>query len=244
MPAPSKVIKAQHSAVGSPFLVATSGHVPALSENGLSTTPPTREAAEASTAMVVAARQEAQQMIYEASKQVLALEQDGYRSGLEQGRQAGLAERSAEVARLRALVEGVVLERQHLIRTAEDEVVALALAVARAILHRELATDTASVLPIVRAALEDIDRATMATIYVHPEDVDLVRSVLDHEATLHGTPSHRVVPVRDVTRGGCRVEAAGAMIDATIAATLARVAATFSQVPTSDLLVEEVHDDG
>ncbi len=93
-----------------------------------------------------------------------------------QGRQEGLAqaqkaleERVArERTNLAGALEGFARDRAVYFQRVEAEVVQLALAIARKILHREAQIDPMLLAGMVRVALEKIDGATEVELRVHP----------------------------------------------------------------------------
>jgi flagellar assembly protein FliH len=97
---------------------------------------------------------------------------------LSEGRQQGLAEaRKAfeeQLARERTRLETAVMdfarERAQYFRQVEQEIVQLALAIARKILHREVQLDPWLLAGLVRVALEQIDGATHVILRVHPQN--------------------------------------------------------------------------
>ena len=61
-------------------------------------------------------------------------------------------------------------ERQDYYRRIEGEVVQLALAIARKILHREAQIDPHALAGIVRVTLEKLDTGTKVNLHVHPQE--------------------------------------------------------------------------
>ena len=102
------------------------------------------------------------------------------------GRQEGLAEArrvfEEQLARERARLEATVMdfarERAQYFRQVEPEIVQLALAIARKILHREAQLDPWLLAGLVRVALEQIDGATHVVLRVHPQNADEWRRYL------------------------------------------------------------------
>ena len=97
---------------------------------------------------------------------------------LSEGRQQGLAEArkvfEEQVARERTRLETTLMEfareRAQYFRQVEPEIVQLALAIARKILHREAQLDPWLLAGMVRVALEQIDGATHVVLRVHPQN--------------------------------------------------------------------------
>ncbi|MGB8775088.1 MAG: FliH/SctL family protein, partial [Terriglobales bacterium] len=95
----------------------------------------------------------------------------------EQGRQSAQqqlrSEFDAALAKNRGqmgeALRAFALERQNYYRRIEGEVVQLALAVARKILHREAQLDPNVLAGIVRVTLEKLDTGTKVNLHVHPQ---------------------------------------------------------------------------
>src|SRR3981081_372603 len=96
----------------------------------------------------------------------------------ERGRQSGQlqhrSESEAALAKNREQISHALqqfaLERQDYYRRVEGEIVALALAIARKILHREAQLDPHVLAGIVRITLEKLDTSTKVNLHVHPKE--------------------------------------------------------------------------
>jgi flagellar assembly protein FliH len=110
-------------------------------------------------------------------------------SGREQIRQA-----IAEFAR----------ERGQYYRRVEGEVVQLALAIARKILHREAQLDPNALAGIVRVTLEKLDTGTKVDLRVHPAEAADWRHYF--ACQMEGAPAPEVHEDPAVGRGECRIE--------------------------------------
>jgi flagellar assembly protein FliH len=67
-------------------------------------------------------------------------------------------------------VQQFALERQNYYRRIEGEVVELAIAIARKILHREVQIDPQALAGIVRVTLEKLDTGTKVNLHVNPKE--------------------------------------------------------------------------
>ena len=155
------------------------------------------------------------------------LEQDAYcrgfsegeKSGFEQGERAGL---DAAAGRLDGLVKSLaqlLSDLEHLQGRAchdlENEVVRLALDVARKVVGREVRADAEAVAGIVRDAVNRVEHAEQITIRMNPGDMqrlaELKPRLLDELADSGRT---RFEADASITSGGCRVESDSGDIDA------------------------------
>jgi flagellar assembly protein FliH len=107
-------------------------------------------------------------------------------------------------------------EVEELARVARGRVVDLALSMARAIVGEAVALDPALLDRIYERSLAEIGELMPVLIRVHPDD--RAASRIDDFARRRGV---EVVDDPAVGRAGCRVEACGAAIDATVEAAVA-----------------------
>jgi len=141
---------------------------------------------------------------------------EGFEQGFEQGRregqQAGQTDVAAQVQRLGQVLSAMAEPLNDVNERIEDELMQLAFVIARQVIRRELASDPAQVLAVVREAIGALpSHAERIQLFLHPDDAALVR---EHIA---GTDTAwRVVDEPALTRGGCRVTSENSRIDATL----------------------------
>lgn len=149
--------------------------------------------------------------------------EEGYKRGQEEGFQAGFRE-----GRAKALVEAQRLSKtagklesalDRLEETVADELLALAVELAREVIRQEITARPETLLAVVREALEQLPHQH-AAIYLHPEDASLLRSYMGDQLTHAG---HRIHEDGKLARGDCVVEAGGSQLDATVAMRWQRV---------------------
>ena len=114
-----------------------------------------------------------------------------------------LADSLAEVAALRA----------HTAARVEQELVRLALEIARKVVHREVHLDPEIALTLVRVALSRVNSRALARVRLNPADCAFVESRL---AQLGSAGTIELVEDHTVGRGGCVVETETGDIDARI----------------------------
>jgi flagellar assembly protein FliH len=163
------------------------------------------------------------------AKELEALQEQAYREGLEQGRAAGLergrAEIEAAVKDLNTIMAGLCQPFEDLDDTVEQQLVQLAIIVARQLIRRELRTDPGQIIAVVREALSALPVASRNTqLYLHPEDAELVRGALSGGS--NADLSWEIIEDPVLTRGGCRVRADNSFIDATVEKRLTGIVAT------------------
>ncbi len=144
-----------------------------------------------------------------------ALERDAFSKGFAQGERAGgeaAAQRGeAMLRRLTETLEELTTLRQQMIHETERQMVQLALAIARRIVHREVSIDQDLLVAMARVALERLGESAQVTVRLSPEDFEATSAVRAAEWT--GTHVTVVADAR-VGRGGCRVESEFGAMDA------------------------------
>ena len=117
----------------------------------------------------------------------------GRQSGLAEGRQSFDEHLARERSTVASAVTQFAQERAAYYAKVEAEVVQLALAVARKILHREAQLDPLLLAAIVRVVLEKMEGATQVTLLVHPQQAQDWRRYL----ALHMEPGDLPEMVED-----------------------------------------------
>lgn len=140
------------------------------------------------------------------------IRQEAQRAGYAAGYEEGTARARMEALRLHTLVENFNHAFAEIDAQVSRELLALALEIAGQVVRQTLKVKPEVVLAVVREALAQLPHQH-ASIYLHPEDASLVRSYIGDQLT-HG--GHRILEEAGVARGGCRVEAAGSQVDASV----------------------------
>lgn len=110
--------------------------------------------------------------------------------------------------------------RQRYRHEAEEDVVALALAIARRVLHRELTVAPDALLGLVKVALEKIEAREVHRVRIRPEDAPIVKQYLEKM----GLPQ-RVEVIADpgLERGAAILDSSRGALDASVETQLAEV---------------------
>ena len=181
---------------------------------------------------IAAARDEARRKGHEAGYEEglgKGMEQglaQGLAQGLEEGRRQGLEEGRAqalqEKLRLQELTETFSSEIANANETVADNLLDLALDLAKAMLKTELAVKPELIIPIVSEAIHYLPSVQQpALVHLHPDDAVLVRDMMGDELSASGW---RIVEEQTIERGGCRIETASNQIDASVASRWQRIA--------------------
>jgi flagellar assembly protein FliH len=148
---------------------------------------------------------------------------EGRTRGLEEGRTEAAAEREA----FRQLAESFASEVERADDVIAEDLLKLALDIAKAMLKTSLNVRPELVLPIVGESIRYLTSLQHpALLFLHPDDAPIVREHLGDELTKAGW---RVAEDGHVARGGCRIETASNQIDATINGRWERIAAGLGQ---------------
>lgn len=141
--------------------------------------------------------------------------EQGFRSGYDDGQAAVLS----EVDRFRALIECLNEPLAQADEQVERELVALAIAVAKQLIRRELKTEPGEIVAVVREAMTILPSgARKIGLHLHPDDAQLIRSALSLDEL---GPRWKIVEDPLLTRGGCRITTSTSEIDATVEKRLA-----------------------
>jgi len=151
------------------------------------------------------------------------IQQQAYQEGFAAGMKDGRAEGQSVAQQMQALMTELHQSMQQFEITMAQEIMALALDIARQMVRSALAVNPELVLAVVREAIESLPQVNQnPTLILHPEDAQLVRDMLSHE---YQENVWRVVDDPLMERGGCRVETGTAEIDANMESRWQRIVA-------------------
>ena len=153
--------------------------------------------------------------------------QEGFSAGFTEGSKQGYEENmqvlQKKAAEFASLLESLSQPFTVLDAEVEKELVKLAIGIATQIIRREIKLDSGQVLAAVREALKVLPLSSQKiSVYLHPEDAELVRSALSLDDL---SSAWRIVEDPLITRGGCKVDNDVSHIDATVENRLAAVIA-------------------
>jgi len=155
------------------------------------------------------------------------LQQEAYREahaqGLKEGIAAGQAQVRAQIERFGAMLHDLARPFEQLDAQVEQELMALAMAVARQIVRRELRTDPTQIIGIIRDAIRTLPVTSRdVRVHLHPEDAAIVRQNL---APTESERAWQIVEDPVMARGGCQVISASSRVDARLETRLAAMLA-------------------
>ena len=144
-----------------------------------------------------------------------AVEREAFAKGFAQGERAGAeaAGKRGEVMlrRLTETLDELTSLRAQMIHQTEHQMVQLALAVARRVVHREISLDRDLLVAMARVAMDRLGESAQVTVRLSPEDFEATAAARASQWT--GT-NVTVVADSRVSRGGCRIESDLGVMDA------------------------------
>lgn len=151
--------------------------------------------------------------------------EQGHQQGMETGHKEGYEESQhllkKQVSELNSLLEALAEPFKNLDDQVEQELVTLVVTIAKHVIRREIKRDPGQIIAVIREAVNVLPLATQKiTLNLHPEDAELVRSVLklDENPPPWGLKDNPLI-----TRGGCLVESEVSVVDATLEKRLSTV---------------------
>jgi flagellar assembly protein FliH len=154
-----------------------------------------------------------------------AREKHAREEGIKEGQSAVRAEVAREIAAFRDASATSLIQfgadRENYFHRVEGQVVKLALAIARKILHREAQLDPLLLAGVVRVALEEVSSASMVRLYVHPDQVQTWQEFLDRQIDLRQKPD--ILADAGIVEGQCRIESSIGSADLSIESQLTEI---------------------
>ncbi|HZW14166.1 MAG TPA: flagellar assembly protein FliH [Noviherbaspirillum sp.] len=147
---------------------------------------------------------------------------EGYAQGRAAGLEAGRAEAAREAQRMRQIADTFGSEVARVDEAIANDVLELALDLAKAMLKTALKVRPELVLPIVSEAIRYLPSVQQpALLVLHPQDAELVRNHMADELAKAGW---RVSEDPQMEPGGCHIETASNQIEASPAVRWQRIA--------------------
>lgn len=141
--------------------------------------------------------------------------QDGYAAGLIEGRNAGVEKIELELLQLQAVAIQFSEQLAALNQALGKDILSFAIDLAQAMTKNKLEIDPETIVPILREAMECLPSVQQpAQINLHPDDALIIKNHMDGELNIAGW---RIVSDSHIERGGCTLETAQNLIDATLA---------------------------
>lgn len=137
---------------------------------------------------------------------------EAYKIGHAAGLEAGQKESNLRLERLEQLLVSLTKPFDELDETVEQQLVELAMTVAKQMFRREIRIDPTHIIGVVRDAIKLLPVASRnIQVHLHPEDAALVSEALPGD---EGERAWSIIEDPLVDRGGCDVIAESSRIDA------------------------------
>ncbi|OYW31850.1 MAG: flagellar assembly protein FliH [Methyloversatilis sp. 12-65-5] len=147
------------------------------------------------------------------------LQADAHREGYAAGYEEGTARVRMEAMRLHSVIEQLEEALASLDTEVAQGVLHLGVEIARQVVRQAIAVKPEVIVAVVREAINQLPHQHTA-VYLNPDDASLVRS---HAGDQLAHAGHRIFEDTNIARGGCKVEAGGSHIDATLATRWTRI---------------------
>lgn len=139
----------------------------------------------------------------------------GFSAGEEAGRTLGLKKLDPVEKILLNLIQGVTQFKEAGLKKAEEDILSIALAIARRILRREVEGNPEVIVKNIQLAIKKIGQTKKVLIRLHPDDLEMISQ--DAEDIAGSTKQEialRFEPDTGLTPGDCIVEGEERMVDA------------------------------
>jgi flagellar assembly protein FliH len=154
-----------------------------------------------------------------------SLEREAFAKGFSQGELAGIeaaAQRGEMMLnRLTQTLEELTQIRAQMIHQTERQMVQLAVAIARRVVHREVTLDPDLLIAMARVAMERLGETAQVKVRLHPDDYEAAGAA--RVAQLAGS-NVMIMADAHLGRGGCRIESDMGILDAGVDAQLHEIA--------------------
>jgi flagellar assembly protein FliH len=178
--------------------------------------------------IIRAAKAEAALLVAEAQANAAGIERAARERGRAEAQAKAQTELNLAVADLRAKLAASLDEldglRAKMAAQTEQDLVRLALEIAKKVVHREVKMDHEVALTLARVALARLHSRATATVRLHPDDYAYVSTNREH---LGSEGAVEIIADRSVGQGGCIVQSELGEIDARIAQQFAEVERDF-----------------
>jgi len=141
--------------------------------------------------------------------------QESYEKGFAEGKRQAERGLANVFKALRDAVEELTDLKEHIYRASEEDILELAVMIARKVIHQEIATDRLILAKVVSAAVSNASDRDELVIRLNPEDHRLVSA--HKHLYLNGCNDERLVELRAddvIAPGGCIVDTVMGEIDA------------------------------
>ncbi|MGZ0019700.1 flagellar assembly protein FliH [Nitrosomonas sp. wSCUT-2] len=161
--------------------------------------------------------------------------EEGYEAGLQEGKSAGYKEGreiaetevKAEIARLQMLLSKLDHDLHEIDQQVANDLLDLAIALAKKVVAQALELNPKLIIPVVQEAIRNLPNVmNHPRLFLHPDDAALINA---HLSDRMEQDNWQVREDPQIVRGGCRIEAGGSEINATLETRWHRALAAIGQ---------------
>lgn len=157
------------------------------------------------------------------------IEREAYQRGFAEGKKLGQEQAAAEaqpaLERMSRCLSEISALRPSMRREAEKDLVKLAIAIARRVLHRELTLDPESIEGLIKVALDRLESRELCTVRIHPDQEAAMRSLLERFSNAHKI---EIIADKSLRLGDVLLETEHGSIDASVDAQLSEIERGFA----------------
>ncbi|MBU1153163.1 hypothetical protein KKB84_04235 [bacterium] len=193
--------------------------------------------------MMEEATKEAEAIILEAERRKEEVFEQAYAEGFKKGEDEGFKkgedEATSLIHQMKEIITNAESKRCHIIKEAEEDIIELAVLIAKKIVKSELTTNREIVVKNVREALKRVAERDEITIKVNLTDLKLTKA--HEEEFLRDVAGVKKINIKDdltITPGGCKIETDFGGIDANLDTQLEEIKKSLKKV--SEELEEEL----
>ena len=157
--------------------------------------------------------------LLELERSTQQIERDAYSQGFAQGEKDGFdyGQKSAQVVKsqLERIAQNMEALPAKILKDYRNWLIRTSISIARQLVNREIRTSPEIVADTVTTLLEEAEEHGDLTVYLNPNDLEIVEKRAD--LTLGANGKHISLKAdKDLERGGCRIESAAQLMDASI----------------------------
>jgi len=158
--------------------------------------------------------------LLEIERRTQEIERDAYSKGFAQGQKDGFdyGQKSVQVVKsqLERIAQNMETLPEKILQDYRDWLIHASIRIARGIVDREIQTSPEIVADSAKSLLEEALEHSTLTVYLNPHDLEIVEKRADLTLGPNGK-RFAIKADKNLERGGCRVESAVQLLDASVA---------------------------
>lgn len=184
---------------------------------------------------ITEAKQEAEKIVQTGKENLRQIEEEGFNqgfgSGYAEGQKKAEEDYRSKLEEARNIVELAHEERKNILINSENEIVELAMAIARKIIGNEILSNPDFVVEVAKRAIQKAADREDITIRVSPENLDSALGAKDNIfQSVNGIRNLKIVSDPTIEPGGCVVDTPNGTVDARIERQLSEIEQSLTEV--------------